>query len=169
MLAGGRALTSTQMKISALRNFDSRKTPRDLGVGEFNHLIEETYSRIAPIPLSQREIKSSKSNWALLIVNGMWFQDAFNYDTRASEASGTPVATQEGEIPFCAYNSANWRKIVEHKHMTASLSDWNKKHGRHPIYANGKFVQIGTTHAVDAQAAPENVVSLESKEVVASH
>ena len=49
----------------------------------------------------------------------MWFQDLFNFDLRSIEASTTVVATQEGEIPFCAYNSAGWREAVERMHSSA--------------------------------------------------
>jgi hypothetical protein len=58
------------------------------------------------------------------------------------------MATQEGEINFCAYNGGGWRKIVEHFHQTASVAEWNRAHGRHPIYAKGKGVGLG------AQGAP---------------
>jgi hypothetical protein len=57
--------------------------------------------------------------------------------------SKTPVATQEGEITFCAYNGGRWRKIVEHLHQTATLAEWNRMRGRHPIYAKGKEVDLG--------------------------
>jgi hypothetical protein len=53
------------------------------------------------------------------------------------------MATQEGEINFCAYNGGGWRRIVEHLHQTARLADWNRSHGRHPIYAKGKEVSLG--------------------------
>jgi len=59
------------------------------------------------------------------------------------------VATQEGEIGFSAYNSAGWRKIVEHVHQTATLTEWHRTHPRHRIYANDKRVDFesvrGTT------------------------
>jgi hypothetical protein len=57
---------------------------------------------------------------------------------------GVPRNTQLGEISFCAYNSGNWRKIVEHMNRTASLSEWIRAHGRHKIYANGQPVQVET-------------------------
>ena len=74
---------------------------------------------------------------------GSWFQDLFNYDLNSIRMDATPVATPEGEISFCAYNAAGWRKVVEHLHKTATLPQWHKEHGRHEIYANGALVKIG--------------------------
>jgi hypothetical protein len=65
--------------------------------------------------------------------------------------SKTPVATQEGEITFCAYNGGRWRKIVEHLHQTVSLSEWNRMHGRHPIYTKGKEVALGAGKSAKAE------------------
>ena len=53
------------------------------------------------------------------------------------------MATQEGEISFCAYNGGLSRSVVEHMHQTASLTEWNRMHSRHPIYAKGKEVDLG--------------------------
>ena len=69
------------------------------------------------------------------------------------------MATQEGEINFCAYNGGGWRKIVEHLHQTASVAEWNRTHGRHPIYAKGKEVGLG------AQGAPRtDLVQIERQQ-----
>ena len=70
----------------------------------------------------------------------MWFQDAFNYDFAALTSASTPVATQEGEIGFCAYNGGGWRKVVEHQSQTATLAQWHRTRGRQTIYAQGKKV-----------------------------
>ena len=78
-----------------------------------------------------------------MIVNGLWFQDAFNYDFSAISNSSTPVATQQGEISFCAYNGGGWRKVVEHMNRTATHADWYSSHSRHQIYAKGKKVDLG--------------------------
>jgi len=94
------------------------------------------------------------------MTNAMQFQDAYIYDFATMADSTTPVATQEGEINFSAYNSAGWRKIVEHLHQTATLTEWHRTHPRHQIYANDKRVDFesvrGTTsHLV--QIEPETV------------
>jgi hypothetical protein len=36
--------------------------------------------------------------WRLFIVQGVWFQDLFNFDLQSVQASTIVVATQEGEI-----------------------------------------------------------------------
>jgi hypothetical protein len=66
----------------------------------------------------------------------------FNFDLRSVQTSTTVVATEEGEISFCAYNSAGWREAVERIHRTATLTDWHEQHGRHSIFAGGKLVPI---------------------------
>jgi hypothetical protein len=80
-------------------------------------------------------------NWRVLCVEGMWFQDLFNYDFRRTEMCVIPYGTQEGEISFCAYNTGvGWRQIIENMHKTASLAEWNATHGRHAVYAAGHNV-----------------------------
>jgi hypothetical protein len=76
--------------------------------------------------------------------------------------SKTPVATQEGEITFCAYNGGRWRNIVEHLHQTASLPAWNRMHGRHPIYAKGKDVDLGA-----GKTAKTELVQIEGRQTPA--
>ena len=54
-----------------------------------------------------------------------------------------PYATQLGEISFCAYNTGiGWRKIIENMYKTASVADWNKKHGKHAVFAAGHDVPL---------------------------
>jgi hypothetical protein len=73
----------------------------------------------------------------------MWFQDLFNYDFRRTEMCIIPYATQLGEISFCAYNTGiGWRKIIENMYKTATVAEWNKKHGKHGVYAGGKDVPL---------------------------
>ena len=71
----------------------------------------------------------------------------------------TPVATVEGEIGFSAYNALGWRKIIEHRHQTATLAEWHRTQGRHRIYANGAVVQLRTRAEIERarEASPELV------------
>jgi len=66
------------------------------------------------------------------------------------------MATQEGEISFCAYNGGRWRSVVEHVHQTSTLAEWNRTHARHRIYANGKQVNLGSR-----LTAPGELVQIE--------
>jgi hypothetical protein len=69
----------------------------------------------------------------------MWFQDLWTYDFRRTEMCIIPYATQMGEISFCAYNTGvGWRQIVEKMHQNATVAEWYKEHGKHPVYANPK-------------------------------
>jgi len=61
------------------------------------------------------------------------------------------MATQEGEITFCAYNGGRWRNVVEQVHQTATLTEWNRTHARHRIYANGKQVDLGSRSNVPGE------------------
>jgi uncharacterized radical SAM superfamily Fe-S cluster-containing enzyme len=94
------------------------------------------------------------------MVSAMIFQDLYNYDLSTISDSTTPVATQEGEINFCAYNGGRWRKVVEHLHQTASLTSWHRTHPRHEIYAKGKHVDLGQSSTTAAQ-----LVQIESERV----
>jgi 7,8-dihydro-6-hydroxymethylpterin dimethyltransferase len=50
-----------------------------------------------------------------------------------------PYATQMGEISFCAYNTGvGWRQIVENMYQNATVAEWYREHGKHPVYANPK-------------------------------
>jgi uncharacterized radical SAM superfamily Fe-S cluster-containing enzyme len=73
----------------------------------------------------------------------MWFQDLFNYDFRRTEMCIIPYGTQMGEISFCAYNTGvGWRQILEKMKATASVADWYKQNGRHPVYAKGQDLSL---------------------------
>ena len=73
----------------------------------------------------------------------MWFQDLFNYDFRRTEMCIIPYGTQEGEISFCAYNTGvGWRQVVEKMHASATLAEWHRTRGRHPVYAKNQALPL---------------------------
>jgi hypothetical protein len=87
--------------------------------------------------------RSSEDEWRVLCVEGMWFQDLWTYDFRRTEMCVIPYGTEEGEIPFCAYNTGiGWRQIVESMHKTATLAEWHQIKGRHEIFAQGREVEL---------------------------
>ena len=87
--------------------------------------------------------EKSRFSWRVLLVAGMWFQDLFNYDFRRTEMCIIPYGTQLGEISFCAYNTgAGWRNVIEEMFRTATVAEWYREKGRHPIYAGGKAVPL---------------------------
>jgi 7,8-dihydro-6-hydroxymethylpterin dimethyltransferase len=156
----GPAATKSLVWLSAVRNFDWRKAPAGLGLTEVRGLLEDCFYRVAGSSdhWSQRAYSSS-GRWRMMIFNGMWFQDTFNYDFSTISNSSTPVATQEGEISFCAYNGGGWRKVVEHVHQTAFVTEWRRNHPRHEIYTKGKRVELG--QAIQRPSTP--LLQIEAK------
>ena len=135
-----RPVMLAQVALSLARNFDPSKAPKGYGITE---LVKQFLSQTGAGGVGKNSGDSTKFEWRLLFVAGMWFQDLFNYDFRRTEMCIIPYATQEGEISFCAYNTGvGWRQIVEKMHMTATVADWFKEKGRHPIYAKNQNLEI---------------------------
>ena len=81
--------------------------------------------------------------WLVLFVAGMWFQDLWNYDFRRTEMCIIPYGTQMGEISFCAYNTGvGFRQIIEKMKKTATVAEWYKTRGRHPVYAKNQHLPL---------------------------
>jgi hypothetical protein len=54
-----------------------------------------------------------------------------------------PYGTQLGEISFCAYNTgAGWRNILEKMKANATVAEWYRTHGRHPVHAKNKDLPL---------------------------
>jgi uncharacterized radical SAM superfamily Fe-S cluster-containing enzyme len=139
----GPAATRALVWLSVLRNFDQKKAPLDFGLVQLRGLLEDCFYRVAGSSDDwSQKAYSYDARWRVLTVNGLWFQDAFNYDFSAISNSSIPVATQQGEISFCAYNGGGWRKVVEHMNRTATLAGWRRSHPHHEIYAKGKRVEL---------------------------
>lgn len=146
------AITKAMVALSAARNFDCTKAPADFGFEQVRKLLADCFYRVAGSrPSWSQGAYSYAGSWRLVMITPMAFQDLYNYDFATMSDSKTPVATQEGEITFCAYNGGRWRKIVEHLHQTASLPEWNRKNGRHPVYAKGKEVELRTAKGVTSE------------------
>jgi hypothetical protein len=139
----GVAIIKSMVVLSLVRNFDSNNAPPDFGIAQLRHLLADCVYRVGGSgPNWSEHAYAYRGTWKLVMVSPMSFQDLANYDLATISHSTTPMATQEGEINFCAYNGGRWRRIVEHLHQTARLADWNRTHGRHPIYAKGKAVNL---------------------------
>jgi 7,8-dihydro-6-hydroxymethylpterin dimethyltransferase len=137
------AFTRALVRLSVVRNFDQKKAPLGFGLAHLRGLLNDCFYRIAGSndDWSQKAY-SYAGRWKVMMVNGLWFQDAFNYDFSVVSSSSTPVATQQGEISFCSYNGGGWRKVIEHMNRTATLADWHRSHPRHEIYAKGRNVDL---------------------------
>jgi uncharacterized radical SAM superfamily Fe-S cluster-containing enzyme len=142
--ARGSVVTKSLVALSALRNFDPPKAPPGFGPAQFRGLLEDCFYRLAGSSdhWSQKAY-SNEGRWRIMFSGTVWFQDAFNYDFSATAGSSIPVATNQGEISFCAYNGGGWRKVVEHQSRTATLAEWHRAHGRHEVYAKGRKVGLG--------------------------
>jgi 7,8-dihydro-6-hydroxymethylpterin dimethyltransferase len=142
---GDARLMKVQLELSVARNFDARRAPAGLTLASLRPILERLEIRYKSDAPNWSEQDNTDSEWRLLIVAAMWFQDLFVYDMSAERMDATPVATVEGEIAFSAYNAAGWRQIVEHLHQTAPLAEWHKRNGRHEIYANGRRIPLIAT------------------------
>jgi 7,8-dihydro-6-hydroxymethylpterin dimethyltransferase len=156
------ASTRALVRLSVLRNFDQKKAPSGFGLAQLRGLLKDCFYRVAGSSDDwSQKTYSYAGRWRVMTVNGLWFQDAFNYDFSAISNASTPVATQQGEISFCSYNGGGWRKVIEHMNRTATLAEWYKSHPRHEIYTKGKNVDLAQpiggkveTSLVQIEAAP---------------
>ena len=148
--ARGRRLTTAQFALSLLRNLDATKAPKDFPVGAIKSMFQPNTKGVDM--KADREgddlihLKRPADDWKVLALEGMWFQDLFNYDFRRTEMCVIPYGTQEGEISFCAYNTgAGWRQVIENIYMSATTTEWHKDMGRHTVYAAQKEVPLAQT------------------------
>jgi hypothetical protein len=140
----GPAATKALVSLSILRNFNQQMAPSGFGPADLRYVLEDCFYRVAGSSDDwSQKAYSYDGRWRVMVFNGMWFQDAFNYDFSGIGNSATPVATTQGEISFCAYYGGGWRKVVEHQSQTTKLAEWHRTHGRHEIYAKGKNVDLG--------------------------
>jgi hypothetical protein len=148
--ARGRKLSYAQLAMAIMRNFDAARAPEGFPISQIINLFKPS-STNSNSDRNDRmktagQVDDPEDVWRVLCVEGMWFQDLFNYDFRRTEMCVIPYGTQEGEISFCAYNTGvGWRQIIENMHKTAGLAEWYQEHGRHAVYAKGKSVPLQTT------------------------
>jgi uncharacterized radical SAM superfamily Fe-S cluster-containing enzyme len=136
--ARGPFLTKVQTALSLLRNYSPTSAPRGFRLADLLHKFDKQSGGQLGGRLAARDEGNRKQDeWLLLFVAGMWFQDLWTYDFRRTEMCIIPYATQMGEISFCAYNTGvGWRQIVEKMHQNATVADWYRKNGKHPVFAN---------------------------------
>ena len=138
--AQGRTVTLAEVALAMMKNFDAAKAPVSFPT-LLKQFISQTGARGSKI--GEHESDAHEFEWRILFVAGMWFQDLFNYDFRRTEMCIIPYGTQMGEISFCAYNTGvGWRNIIEKMKATATVADWYKTHGRHPVYAKNQVLPL---------------------------
>jgi uncharacterized radical SAM superfamily Fe-S cluster-containing enzyme len=138
----GKALTYARLAMAILRNYGPDLAPSGFSVVDFVDLFRQCSARTRITHPNWERDERGTGEWAITMVYGQQFQDLVVQNLAAIETSMTPVATQQGEIPFSAYNSLGWRQVVEQLHRTSTLPEWHREHGRHAIHANGNLVQI---------------------------
>jgi uncharacterized radical SAM superfamily Fe-S cluster-containing enzyme len=136
--ARGPFLTKVQTALSLLRNYSPRSAPPGFRLADLLHKFDKQSGGQLGGRLAARDDGNRKQDeWLLLFVAGMWFQDLWTYDFRRTEMCIIPYATQMGEISFCAYNTGvGWRQIVEKMYQNATVAEWYRKNGKHPVFAN---------------------------------
>jgi uncharacterized radical SAM superfamily Fe-S cluster-containing enzyme len=145
--ARGRKLSYAQLGMAIMRNFDAERAPEGFPISQIVNLFKPSSTNSNSDRNDRMKAQADANDvWRVLCVEGMWFQDLFNYDFRRTEMCVIPYGTQEGEISFCAYNTGvGWRQIIENMHKTANLAEWYEENGRHKVYAAGKSVPLTTT------------------------
>jgi uncharacterized radical SAM superfamily Fe-S cluster-containing enzyme len=141
--AQGKRVTLAELTLALLKNYKPELAPQGF---TFETLVRQLLSQTGARGerVGEHEADAHEFEWRVLFVAGMWFQDLFNYDFRRTEMCIIPYGTQMGEISFCAYNTGvGWRNIVEKMLANASVADWYRDKGRHPIYAKGQAFPIG--------------------------
>jgi uncharacterized radical SAM superfamily Fe-S cluster-containing enzyme len=138
--APGRTATLAELAVALLKNFDANASPISFSV-LLHQFLSQTGARGKRV--GEHENDAGEFEWRVLFIAGMWFQDLYNYDFRRTEMCIIPYGTQAGEISFCAYNTGvGWRQIVEKMHASASIAEWNRTRGRHPVYAKGQSLPL---------------------------
>ena len=95
--------------------YDQEKAPDNMPFKEFFSYIKEFTNRNAFIDnLVKRKILK-KRKWKLLIIEGMHFQDSYNYETERVKRCVVHYSAPDGKLyPFCSYNSGPYfREKVE--------------------------------------------------------
>jgi uncharacterized radical SAM superfamily Fe-S cluster-containing enzyme len=134
----GRPLTILKVVAALLRSYRPDKAPPGFSLAT---LVRQFLSQTGAAHAGEDDARAYE--WRVLFVAGMWFQDLWNYDFRRTEMCIIPYGTQLGEISFCAYNTGvGFRQVVEKMKATATVAEWYRVMGRHPIHANNKDVPL---------------------------
>ena len=157
----GKWFSNGMMGLALLKNYNPFAGPPSLTLIDIMKKFDKSfglsgknYGKIQGKGRIEDIEKRRQDPWNFLFIAGMWFQDLFNYDFRRTEMCIIPYATQLGEISFCAYNTGiGWRKIIENMYKTASVAEWNKKHGKHAVFAGGHDVPLeDVTHSLISES-----------------
>jgi len=108
---------------SLRKHFDSSKAPEGLSFKRFlealNGLMDKDIGR-----------NGRGTQWKLMLIGGMHFMDAYNYETARVKRCVIHYSTPGGRLyPFCTYNSGPfYREQVEKEH-SMSMEEYKRIHG----------------------------------------
>jgi hypothetical protein len=157
-----RAVTLVELALALAKAYRPERAPEGYTIVDLvKQYLSQTGARGKRV--GEFESDAREFEWRVLFVAGMWFQDLFNYDFRRTEMCIIPYGTQMGEISFCAYNTGvGWRNIVEKMRATATVADWYREHGRHPVYAKNQTLPLPAPRGT--VRLPESAARLEAEE-----
>ncbi|MDY6931739.1 MAG: radical SAM protein [Halobacteriota archaeon] len=105
---------------SLQKHFDKDRAPKDMDPLKF----------IQSLFMADGKSGLSEIHWKMILVSGMHFQDAFNYDIERVRRCLVHYATPDPKrriVPFCAYNSGPvFREEIEAKYGIP-LDEWKKR------------------------------------------
>jgi 7,8-dihydro-6-hydroxymethylpterin dimethyltransferase len=171
-------LSKCQMALSVLRNFETSKAPQGLGMQDLAGVLRQCMFRASSQSADWSSAIYDHQPWAVLFVGGMWFQDLFSYEipniqtSTAVVADGMidPACMESTEVSFSFKNAGGWREIAEHERHAPTLSEWHRGRGRHPIYANGRFIPVDQVRTLLNPAlcsrSPRTTVATDVQELV---
>jgi 7,8-dihydro-6-hydroxymethylpterin dimethyltransferase len=138
----GKPVSLAQLSLALLKSYRPEGAPEGYDIAE---LVRQCVSMMGARGerIGEFERDAVEFEWRVLFVAGMWFQDLFNYDFRRTEMCIIPYGTQLGEISFCAYNTGvGFRQVLEKMKANATVAEWYREQGRHPVYAKGQALPL---------------------------
>ncbi len=98
---------------------DQEKAPEGM---DFKSILVNAITRGSYEALGEFHEKS-------LYIGTMWFQDPWNLDLNRLEKCVIHYTTEEGMVPFCAYNGLNVGPKIREKY-SMSFEEWKEKTGK---------------------------------------
>jgi len=111
-----------------------------IGSAFLKHIDEFVYDDKAPEGFNLKKLLKDAAiggsydslrgfHYKSLFVGSMWFQDAFNLNVDRLQRCVIHYATEEGIVPFCAYNGLGIGDKIREKH-SVPIAEWEEKTGR---------------------------------------
>jgi uncharacterized radical SAM superfamily Fe-S cluster-containing enzyme len=104
-------ISTARFYIVLRKHFNAKKAPEGLTLMKFIRTLYELTGK----KYERDESKLGKNTYRTIMVGGMHFMDAYNYDVQRVQRCVVHYAAPNGRIyPFCAYNSGPvYREQIE--------------------------------------------------------